>query len=1358
MDTKKKNHSNSKFNRILSLILSVAMVIGCMPVSNIFATEYDRNKIDVWDFGPTALDETKYNNMLDVDTINSWYEGIAPGTAGINFPTTFTAGDLSFVNGKVSSNRLRTANESVIRWDASNSVGSIKNFDCAAEKIVGCYYANGADPAKQGQFQMECEEGDIIYVWVKMDNGADVINLVKDGQVISSADASVDGSIVKLIAPTAGTYQIVNGGAGKPRIYRITREHAKSIPVTGTITAPSDFTNSYSIMFRNNETLAVTTVPQEAGAKSYSTELLQGYAYTVLLKDAKGFVIETGTTLDTTGKDSLTHDLTIINAIYSKYTYNFTGFAPDYDRTSTGKFYYQPVNPDHRLSYGDVDVALGSGEVELAVGIEYKLVLEGVNDYYVTAGASVTPASTDPVSDYAITVAPKAVYGVTGGFKTSDGATVTPATVTFTNLEDNYPYTATVTDGAYSVKLRDGNYKVTADVEGYTSATYVVVNGAEVTKDIYYLAKQGATALVKDIYVDQESGDNHYKTLKEAIDYVNAMDPAPASEDERVTIHIAPGTYRAQYILTTPYVSLVNTDPSQKVLVTWYYGIGYKYYSADKTGYYNELNAVDKVYKNGKLHVDGKATTDVARWGGTFSVKVSAHDFYAENIDFENSFNKYVTQEEIDDGATPDLAQTIRVERTLGLDARSKAATERAAALISEADNAEFYKCSFSSSQDTLYINPEINNYYKDCFVEGMTDYIFGDGEVVFDNCTLNFCGYSDGAVGGYITATKYDKGGAGYLFNECTITGTNENGITSPAGKYGRNWGLSSTVYFVNSTVKDNLIDADGWGAMSGDPAKSNYYEYNNKNEDGTAVVSKKGKALTSEDVKAMSLKSFLGGWTPKSYTGNEIVIGGNDPVNPEPGTSTAALGDVDQNGTYTANDAALALSYVLDKANANLTATQIDAAEVNGDKIVTAVDVSQILAKVLDNSFVFTRKDYNPETSSTTTTEKATEATTEKATEATTEKATEATTEKVTDATTEKTSDTSSEETTEPSGDTKPVIWTLGDSTVCNYTAENVENYNYRQGWGMRLGDYFTDDVTVKDIAISGRSTRDFPVYNDGVNKGANYKDFTTNVKPGDYVLIQFGHNDQKEPLKAGSEAGTYVINGNYGKTDANGGISSAAGLKDWKNADENGYLTIAGVPSVEGTCTEGGKLPSFEWLLYNKYVKVALDKGATPILVTPIVRANGTKNASGIYDTLDNIDQTHEKVKWKVIGPLVKDENLTSMNYIQAVKDVAAYAKEQGYDVPVIDLYADSCDYWTQYIADHGTVNALHANDKGKVGVKDRTHLSRLGAFAASGLVANEIKEQNLGLAKYLKETFPTAPLDGISAGDDDTTAKY
>ena len=75
------------------------------------------------------------------------------------------------------------------------------------------------------------------------------------------------------------------------------------------------------------------------------------------------------------------------------------------------------------------------------------------------------------------------------------------------------------------------------------------------------------------------------------------------------------------------------------------------------------------------------------------------------------------------------------------------------------------------------------------------------------------------------------------------------------------------------------------------------------------------------------------------------------------------------------------------------------------------------------------------------------------------------------------------------EPTG----TVWTIGDSTVCEYTSENVESYNYRQGWGMRLGDYFNSKTTVKNIAKSGRSVRDFRVY----EGGKYYTDFKENLK---------------------------------------------------------------------------------------------------------------------------------------------------------------------------------------------------------------------------------------------------------------------
>ena len=71
----------------------------------------------------------------------------------------------------------------------------------------------------------------------------------------------------------------------------------------------------------------------------------------------------------------------------------------------------------------------------------------------------------------------------------------------------------------------------------------------------------------------------------------------PASEADRITVHIAPGVYREQVIIDTPYISFVNTNPEEEVLLTWYYGIGYVYYSIGSDGYYSEAAAFDKYEK-----------------------------------------------------------------------------------------------------------------------------------------------------------------------------------------------------------------------------------------------------------------------------------------------------------------------------------------------------------------------------------------------------------------------------------------------------------------------------------------------------------------------------------------------------------------------------------------------------------------------------------------------------------------------------------------------------------------------------------------------------------------------------------------
>ena len=211
--------------------------------------------------------------------------------------------------------------------------------------------------------------------------------------------------------------------------------------------------------------------------------------------------------------------------------------------------------------------------------VKYTVELSGVNDYEVADGKEVT-GQTDYSKD--ISVSAKKLYKVTGRFTDIDAkAAVTD--IKFINVDDKYVYTGKVTSDGYEVSLRNGSYEVKAAVDGYRTTTHIVVNDADVTKDILMVSTKDKEQIerVSDIYVGyKEKGNANYNTVKEAVSAVSLMTPAP-DENNGVTIHIAPGTYREQVIISTPYVRLVNDEKSsgKEVLLTWYYGIGYKYYS-----------------------------------------------------------------------------------------------------------------------------------------------------------------------------------------------------------------------------------------------------------------------------------------------------------------------------------------------------------------------------------------------------------------------------------------------------------------------------------------------------------------------------------------------------------------------------------------------------------------------------------------------------------------------------------------------------------------------------------------------------------------------------------------------------------
>lgn len=99
-------------------------------------------------------------------------------------------------------------------------------------------------------------------------------------------------------------------------------------------------------------------------------------------------------------------------------------------------------------------------------------------------------------------------------------------------------------------------------------------------------------------------------------------------------------------------------------------------------------------------------------------------------------------------------------------------------------------------------------------------------------------------------------------------------------------------------------------------------------------------------------------------------------------------------------------------------------------------------------------------------------------------------------------------------------PVIHLIGDSTMAERT-EKVE-VNPERGWGQALQQYFKKDLKICNHAVNGRSTRNF------IAEG-RWETVRDELKPGDFVLIQFGHNDQKikDPKRYTNPSTSYFHN---------------------------------------------------------------------------------------------------------------------------------------------------------------------------------------------------------------------------------------
>lgn len=130
----------------------------------------------------------------------------------------------------------------------------------------------------------------------------------------------------------------------------------------------------------------------------------------------------------------------------------------------------------------------------------------------------------------------------------------------------------------------------------------------------------------------------------------------------------------------------------------------------------------------------------------------------------------------------------------------------QAVALKISGDKAAFFRCGFLGAQDTLYDHAG-RHYYKDCFIQGAVDFIFGDALSLYQSCTLNVIQRA-GSSAGSLTAQKRGSGAedTGYSFVDCRVVGSDRMKVY-----LGRAWGAYSRVVFARTFLADVVTPA-GW------------------------------------------------------------------------------------------------------------------------------------------------------------------------------------------------------------------------------------------------------------------------------------------------------------------------------------------------------------------------------------------------------------------------------------------------------------------------------------------------------------------------------------------------------------------
>jgi len=238
-----------------------------------------------------------------------------------------------------------------------------------------------------------------------------------------------------------------------------------------------------------------------------------------------------------------------------------------------------------------------------------------------------------------------------------------------------------------------------------------------------------------------QDGSGDFKTIQAAINAVRDLSQV------QVTIYIKKGIYHEKLVIPSwkTKISLIGEDKDSTTIT-----------NADYSGKPNP-QGTDAFGKD-------KFTTYTS-----YTVLVQGNDFVAENLTIQNSAGR----------------------------------VGQAVALHVEGDRCIIKNCNLLGNQDTIYAATENSRqYYKDCFIQGTTDFIFGEATAVFDHCTIKSLSDS------YVTAASTTpRQQFGFVFFDCTLAADS----SVKKAHLGRPWRPYANVVFIRTQMGAHII-AVGW------------------------------------------------------------------------------------------------------------------------------------------------------------------------------------------------------------------------------------------------------------------------------------------------------------------------------------------------------------------------------------------------------------------------------------------------------------------------------------------------------------------------------------------------------------------